>query len=89
MVIIKSAWPCSPHQDPLSPTFYRWRKQYGGLGVSELRELRQLLDMLLSNCCLKGGRVECELKEPFATLSDGAEEEEWMIAAKAPKTTIN
>ena len=23
-------------------TFYRWRKQYGGLGVSELRELRQL-----------------------------------------------
>ncbi len=23
-------------------TFYRWRKLYGGLGVSELRELRQL-----------------------------------------------
>jgi len=23
-------------------TFYRWEKQFGGLGVSELRELRQL-----------------------------------------------
>ena len=23
-------------------TFYRWKKQYAGLGVSELRELRQL-----------------------------------------------
>ena len=23
-------------------TFYRWKKQYGGLGVSELRRLRQL-----------------------------------------------
>jgi putative transposase len=25
-------------------TFYRWKRQYGGLGVSELRELRQLRD---------------------------------------------
>ncbi|UCF68757.1 MAG: transposase [Acidobacteriota bacterium] len=23
-------------------TFYRWKKRFGGLGVSELRELRQL-----------------------------------------------
>jgi putative transposase len=23
-------------------TFYNWKKKYGGLGVSELRELRQL-----------------------------------------------
>ena len=23
-------------------SFYRWKKKYGGLGVSELRELRQL-----------------------------------------------
>ena len=23
-------------------TFYRWKKQFGGMGVSELRELRQL-----------------------------------------------
>lgn len=25
-------------------TFYAWRKKYGGMGVSELRELRQLRD---------------------------------------------
>jgi putative transposase len=25
-------------------TFYRWKQNYGGLGVSELRELRQLRD---------------------------------------------
>jgi putative transposase len=24
------------------PTFYRWKKKYGSLGVTELRELRQL-----------------------------------------------
>jgi putative transposase len=23
-------------------TFYRWKKKYGGLGISELRELKQL-----------------------------------------------
>jgi putative transposase len=33
------------------PTFYRWKKQYGGLGVSELRELRQLRE---ENRKLKG-----------------------------------
>ena len=25
-------------------TFYRWKKKYGGLGVSELRRLKQLED---------------------------------------------
>jgi putative transposase len=25
-------------------TFYRWKRKYGGLGVSELRELRDLRD---------------------------------------------
>ncbi len=24
------------------PTFYNWKKKYGGLGVSELRRLKQL-----------------------------------------------
>lgn len=24
------------------PTFYRWKKQYGGIGPGELRKLRQL-----------------------------------------------
>jgi putative transposase len=26
------------------PTFYRWKKRFGDLGLSELRELRQLRD---------------------------------------------
>lgn len=25
-------------------TFYRWKKKFGGMGVSELRELKQLRD---------------------------------------------
>lgn len=25
-------------------TFYRWKKQYAGLGITELRELRELRD---------------------------------------------
>lgn len=32
-------------------TYFRWKKKYGGLGVSELRELRQLRD---ENRKLKG-----------------------------------
>ena len=32
-------------------TFYRWRKKYGGLGVPELRELKQLRE---ENRRLKG-----------------------------------
>ena len=32
-------------------TFFRWKKAYGGLGVSELRELRQLRE---ENRRLKG-----------------------------------
>jgi len=33
------------------PTFYRWKKRYGSLGVSELTELKQLKD---ENRRLKG-----------------------------------
>lgn len=32
-------------------TFYRWKKKFGSLGVSELRELKQLRE---ENCKLKG-----------------------------------
>ena len=32
-------------------TFFRWQKQYGGMGVTELRELRQLRE---ENKRLKG-----------------------------------
>jgi putative transposase len=28
-------------------TFYNWKKKYGGLGVSELRQLRQLIPLAL------------------------------------------
>jgi putative transposase len=32
-----------PRQHGISEqTFYRWKKRYGGMGVSELRRLRQL-----------------------------------------------
>jgi putative transposase len=30
-------------------TFYNWKKKYGGLGVSELRELRQLKEETVSS----------------------------------------
>ena len=26
------------------PTFYRWKKKYGGMGVAEIRRLKQLED---------------------------------------------
>ena len=26
------------------PTFYRWKKQFAGMGVSEIRRLKQLTD---------------------------------------------
>lgn len=28
----------------LEPTFYRWKKQYAGMGVPEIRRLKQLED---------------------------------------------
>ena len=31
-----------PQAGDLEPAFYSWKKKYGGLGVSELRRLRQL-----------------------------------------------
>ena len=42
---ISSHWPklmLEEDDGPLGLTFYRWRKKFGGLGVPELRELRQL-----------------------------------------------
>ena len=38
-------------------TFYNWKKKYGGMGVSELRELRQLKE------------VNAKLKQIVADLS--------------------
>lgn len=38
------------------PTFYNWKKKYGGLGVAELRKLRQLEE---ENAQLKKLEVGC------------------------------
>jgi putative transposase len=52
-------------------TFYRWRKQYGGLGVSELRELRQLreenrkLKQLVADLSLDKHILHESLKKKF------------------------
>ncbi len=46
-------------------TFYRWKKRYGDLGVSEIRRLKQLED---ENCRLK--RVVADLTLDKAMLQD-------------------
>ena len=46
-------------------TFYRWKKQYGGLGPGELRRLRQLEE---ENFCLK--RMVADLSLDKAMLQD-------------------
>ena len=57
VVILKQAEAGVPVQDLIrkhgisEQTFYRWRKKYGGLGASELQELKQLRD---ENLRLKG-----------------------------------
>ena len=52
-------------------TFYRWKKKYGGLGVSELRELRQLreenrkLKQLVADLSLDKHILRESLKKKF------------------------
>lgn len=67
-------------------TFYNWKKEYGGLGVSELRRLRQLdeenrkLKQLVADLSLDKAMLQdvpppliCELKTDIAEIhSDGA-----------------
>ena len=56
MVVLKQAEAGVPVQDLIrkngisEQTFYRWRKQYGGLGASELQQLKQL--------CEENGRLK-------------------------------
>jgi putative transposase len=47
------------------PTFYRWKKVYAGMGVTEIRRLKQLEDV---NAKLK--RVVAELTVDKAMLQD-------------------
>jgi putative transposase len=57
VVVLKQAEAGVPVQDLIrkygisEQTFYRWRKQYGGLGASELQQLKQLRE---ENRRLKG-----------------------------------
>ena len=57
VVVLKQAEAGVPVQDLIrkygisEQTFYRWRKQYGGLGASEVQELKQLRE---ENRRLKG-----------------------------------
>jgi DNA invertase Pin-like site-specific DNA recombinase len=48
-------------------------------------EQRKLLDLMVSNCTLQGGRVDVQLNEVFQILADGAEEEEALLAVNAPQ----
>ena len=52
-------------------TFYRWKKKFGALGVSELRELRQLRD---ENRKLKGLVADLSLDK---TILQGALRKKW------------
>jgi putative transposase len=57
VVVLRQAEAGVPVQDLIrkygisEQTFYRWRKQYGGLGASELQQLKQLRE---ENRRLKG-----------------------------------
>jgi len=52
-------------------TFYNWKKKYGGLGVSELRKLRQLeeenrhLKQLVADLSLDKQMLQDVLKKKF------------------------
>jgi len=52
-------------------TFYNWRKKYGGLGVSELKRLRQLeeenkkLKQLVADLSLDKAMLQDVLKKKF------------------------
>lgn len=52
-------------------TYFRWKKKYGGLGVSELRELRQLRE---ENRKLKGLVADLTLDK---TMLQEALRKEW------------
>ncbi len=53
-------------------TFYNWKKKYGGLGISELRELRMLKD---ENARLK--RIVADLSLDKEMLQDVIKKKLW------------
>ena len=52
-------------------------------------EQRKILDILLSNSTLAGGKVEVELKEVFQILADGVAEENELKSKRASKDARN
>ena len=59
-------------------TFYNWKKKYGGLGTSELRELRQLKE---ENAQLK--KLVADLSLDKQMLQDVIKKKLWSGAAQA------
>lgn len=59
-------------------TFYNWKKKYGGVGVSELRELRQLkeenakLKQLVADLSLGKQILQDVVKKSFEAFSKAA-----------------
>jgi len=59
-------------------TFYNWKKKYGGLGVTELRQLRQLqeenakLKQIVADLSLDKQMLEDVLKKSFKDRSEKA-----------------
>ena len=59
-------------------TFYRWKKLYGGLGVGELRRLKQLEDenrklkQLVADLSLDKHILQDVLSKKLSRLDDGA-----------------
>jgi putative transposase len=57
------------------PTFYNWKKKYGGLGVSELRRLKQLaeenmkLKQIVADLSLDKQMLQDVLKKSFEGIS--------------------
>ena len=56
--------------------------------TQEPDEQRKLLDLLLSNSTLQGGKVQAELAEVFQILADGAVEEKRMRRQNEPESAI-
>jgi hypothetical protein len=51
-------------------------------------EQRELVDLLLSNCTLKGGVLSYELRKPFDLIADGVEKQRQLRHAKLPSNAV-
>ncbi len=65
------------------------QKAYSLYLKQEPAEQRRLLNLLLSKSTLEGGVVTAELRQPFAEIADGAEEEAELVGGGAPISARN